>query len=139
VYWGRVISELDNPDFRRYTTQSRGILCWRPSMMSKVHAAHPEAEMYFTEGSTDYNDPHYQDDWTKWSRLIPTCSTMDRRFMPHGNIGLVRGRICTHQPHIAGIVIAAPVLAAGAFSANDRIRERDRSMSSCATQWPCSG
>ena len=37
-------------------------------MMSKVHAAHPEAEMYFTEGSTDYNDPHYQDDWTKWSK-----------------------------------------------------------------------
>ena len=24
--------------------------------------------MYFTEGSTDYNDPHYQDDWTKWSK-----------------------------------------------------------------------
>ena len=38
-----------------------------PSMMSKVQAAHPEVEMYFTEGSTDYNDPHYKDDWTKWS------------------------------------------------------------------------
>jgi glucosylceramidase len=36
-------------------------------MMSKVQAAHPEVEMYFTEGSTDYNDPHYTDDWTKWS------------------------------------------------------------------------
>jgi glucosylceramidase len=24
--------------------------------------------MYYTEGSTDYNDPHYQDDWTKWSK-----------------------------------------------------------------------
>ncbi len=70
VYWGRVISELDDPDFRRYAHS----VAWHgytgePSMMSKVHAAHPEAEMYFTEGSTDYNDPHYQDDWTKWSTI----------------------------------------------------------------------
>jgi glucosylceramidase len=36
-------------------------------MMGKVQAVHPEVEMYFTEGSTDYNDPHYKDDWTKWS------------------------------------------------------------------------
>ncbi len=69
VYWGRVISELDNPDFRRYTNS----VAWHgyvgePVMMSRVHAAHPEAEMYFTEGSTDYNDPHYQDDWTKWTK-----------------------------------------------------------------------
>jgi glucosylceramidase len=69
VYWGRVISELDNPDFRRYANS----VAWHgyvgdPCMMSKVHAAHPEAQMYFTEGSTDYNDPHYQDDWTKWGK-----------------------------------------------------------------------
>ena len=69
VYWGRVISELDNPDFRRYVNS----VAWHgyvgePAMMSKVHAAHPEAEMYFTEGSTDYNDPHYQDDWAKWGK-----------------------------------------------------------------------
>src|SRR5215470_3142420 len=69
VYWGRVISELDDPDFRRYANS----VAWHgyvgePGMMSKVHAAHPEAEMYFTEGSTDYNDPHYQDDWAKWGK-----------------------------------------------------------------------
>lgn len=68
VYWGRVISQLDNPDFRRYASS----VAWHgyvgePSMMSKVHAAHPEADMHFTEGSTDYNDPHYTDDWTKWA------------------------------------------------------------------------
>jgi glucosylceramidase len=68
VYWGRVISELDNPEFRRYV---HGV-AWHgyvgePAMMSKVHAAHPEAEMHYTEGSTDYNDPHYQDDWVKWA------------------------------------------------------------------------
>jgi glucosylceramidase len=70
VYWGRVISQLDNPDFRRYACS----VAWHayvgePAMMSKVHAAHPEAQMYYTEGSTDYNDPHYQDDWTTWSSL----------------------------------------------------------------------
>jgi len=69
VYWGRVISQLDDPDFRRYANS----VAWHaytgePSMMSKVHAAHPEVEMYYTEGSTDYNDPHYRDDWTKWSK-----------------------------------------------------------------------
>jgi glucosylceramidase len=69
VYWGRVISQLDDPDFRRYANS----VAWHaytgePGMMSKVHAAHPEVEMYYTEGSTDYNDPHYQDDWTKWSK-----------------------------------------------------------------------
>jgi glucosylceramidase len=68
VYWGRVISELDDPEFRRYVHS----VAWhgyvgQPSMMSKVLAAHPEVQMYFTEGSTDYNDPHYRDDWTKWS------------------------------------------------------------------------
>lgn len=69
VYWGRVISQLDDPDFRRYAHA----VAWHaytgePGMMSKVHAVHPEVEMYYTEGSTDYNDPHYQDDWTKWSK-----------------------------------------------------------------------
>jgi glucosylceramidase len=68
VLWGRVISELDNPDFRRYANS----VAWHAyvgdaSMMSKVHAAHPDADMHYTEGSTDYNDPHYMDDWTKWA------------------------------------------------------------------------
>ena len=69
VYWGRVISQLDDPEFRRYVNS----VAWHaytgePSMISKVHAAHPEIGMHYTEGSTDYNDPHYQDDWTKWSK-----------------------------------------------------------------------
>ena len=69
VYWGRVISELDDPDFRRHTNSvAFHGYTGEPGMMSKVHAAHPEVEMHFTEGSTDYNDPHYQDDWTKWGK-----------------------------------------------------------------------
>ena len=68
IYWGRVISQLDDPDVRQYVS---GVAfhpyTGDPSMMSKVHAAHPETELHFTEGSTDYNDPHYLDDWAKWS------------------------------------------------------------------------
>ncbi|HWZ82298.1 MAG TPA: glycoside hydrolase family 30 beta sandwich domain-containing protein [Terriglobales bacterium] len=68
VYWGRVISQLDDPDFRQYVNAvAFHPYTGEPSMMSKVHAAHPGVELHFTEGSTDYNDPHYQDDWTKWS------------------------------------------------------------------------
>ncbi len=76
VYWGRVTSQLDDPDFRRYANA----VAWHaytgePSMMSRVHAAHPEVEMYYTEGSTDYNDSHYQDDWTKWSKTYTDVLT----------------------------------------------------------------
>jgi len=68
VYWGRVTAQLDDPEVRRYTnTVAFHGYTGEPSMMSRVHAAHPEAELHFTEGSTDYNDPHYLDDWTKWS------------------------------------------------------------------------
>ena len=68
VYWGRVISQLDNPDFRRYVNS----VAWHAyvgdaGMMSRVHVAHPEVGMHYTEGSTDYNDPHYTDDWVKWA------------------------------------------------------------------------
>jgi glucosylceramidase len=76
VYWGRVISELDNPDFRRYTNS----VAWHayvgdPTMMSKVHAAHPETDMHYTEGSTDYNDRHYLDDWAKWASTYTAVLT----------------------------------------------------------------
>ena len=70
VYWGRVISQLDNPDFRAYVNAVafHGYV-GEPGMMSKVHAAHSDAELHFTEGSTDYNDPHYLDDWAKWGQI----------------------------------------------------------------------
>jgi glucosylceramidase len=87
VYWGRVISELDDPDFRRYVNA----VAWhgyvgKPSMMSKVLAAHPDVMMYFTEGSTDYNDPHYQDDWTKWSSTYAEILTNGCRSIAAWNV-----------------------------------------------------
>ncbi len=131
VYWGRVISELDNPDFRRYVNS----VAWHPytgdpTMMSKVHAAHPEVEMYFTEGSTDYNDPHYQDDWTKWSKTYTDVLTnwcrsavawnmaTDERGKP--NIGPYPcGGISDHQSAHPGNHPQRPILGPGAFLAHD--------------------
>lgn len=66
--WGRAICELDDPDVRRYTTS----IAWhgyvgKPEWMQKLAAAHPEAQMYWTEGGPDYTAPDYATDWAKWS------------------------------------------------------------------------
>jgi len=67
--WGRAIAELDNKDLRKYCNA----VAWHgyvgtPDMMSKVHEAHPDAQMYWTEGGPDYTSPHYLTDWAKWGR-----------------------------------------------------------------------
>ena len=41
-----------------------------PSMMSKVHDAHPDAEMHWTEGGPDYTSPDYATDWAKWGHTF---------------------------------------------------------------------
>lgn len=69
--WGRAIAELDDPILRKYCNA----IAWHgyvgePEMMDKVHQAHPDAEMYWTEGGADYTDPHYLDDWAKWGQTF---------------------------------------------------------------------
>lgn len=39
-------------------------------MMSKVHDAHPEAQMYWTEGGPDYTAPDYATDWANWGKTF---------------------------------------------------------------------
>jgi len=39
-------------------------------MMSKVHEAHPEAQMYWTEGGPDYTAPDYATDWANWGKTF---------------------------------------------------------------------
>ena len=65
--WGRAICELDDEKVHKYTQS----IAWhgylgKPDWVQKVHAAHPEAEMYWTEGGPDIIDPKYLTDWTKW-------------------------------------------------------------------------
>jgi glucosylceramidase len=69
--WGRVICELDDPDVRKYANA----VAWHgyaggASMMSKVHGAHPDAEMHWTEGGPDYTSPDYATDWAKWGHTF---------------------------------------------------------------------
>ena len=69
--WGRAIAMLDDPKVNRYSKA----IAWhgyvgQPEWMQKVAAAHPEAEMYWTEGGPDITDPAYAVDWTKWSRTF---------------------------------------------------------------------
>jgi glucosylceramidase len=69
--WGRVICELDDPDLRKYSNS----VAWHgyagaPDMMTKVHDAHPDAEMHWTEGGPDYTSPRYATDWAEWGRTF---------------------------------------------------------------------
>jgi glucosylceramidase len=65
--WGRAICSLDEPSLREYCQA----VAWHgyvgaPEMMTRVHEAHPEVEMFWTEGGPDYTQPDYLTDWSKW-------------------------------------------------------------------------
>lgn len=69
--WGRAICTLDNPAVKKYSNA----VAWHgyvgsPDMVQKVHAAHPDAQMFWTEGGPDYTDPKYLSDWSKWSETF---------------------------------------------------------------------
>ncbi len=66
--WGRAIAELDEPDVNKYVDG----VAWHgylghPSAMSRVHEAHPEKHMYWTEGGPAYNAPNYATDCANWA------------------------------------------------------------------------
>jgi glucosylceramidase len=65
--WGRAICCLDVPAVRKYCTS----VAWHgyvgtPDMVTKVREAHPEVDMFWTEGGPDYTQPDYLTDWAKW-------------------------------------------------------------------------
>ncbi|MBV8905800.1 MAG: glycosyl hydrolase [Acidobacteriia bacterium] len=65
--WGRAIAELDDPNVNRYIDG----VAWHgylgePSVMTRVHEAHPEKHMYWTEGGPSYSAPNYANDWADW-------------------------------------------------------------------------
>jgi len=69
--WGRAAAELDDPDVRKYCNAIafHGYV-GTPDQMSKFHSAHPEAQMYWTEGGPDYTSPDYATDWAKWGQTF---------------------------------------------------------------------
>jgi glucosylceramidase len=65
--WGRVICSLDAAGVKDYCNS----IAWHgyvgtPDMMTKVHEAHPDAEMFWTEGGPDITSKDYLTDWSKW-------------------------------------------------------------------------
>jgi glucosylceramidase len=69
--WGRAIAELDEADVNRYVDG----VAWhgylgQPSAMSRVHEAHPDKHMYWTEGGPSINSPKYATDWTDWGETF---------------------------------------------------------------------
>jgi glucosylceramidase len=65
--WGRALCELDAPGLREFCNA----VAWHgyvggAEMIDKVHDAHPDASMHWTEGGPDYTSPDYQTDWTTW-------------------------------------------------------------------------
>jgi glucosylceramidase len=72
--WGRAMDELEDAGVRRYSNA----IAWhayvgKVEMISKVHDAHPDAEMFWTEGGPDYTSPDYQTDWAKWGETFTSA------------------------------------------------------------------
>ncbi|HTR26848.1 MAG TPA: glycoside hydrolase family 30 beta sandwich domain-containing protein [Terriglobales bacterium] len=92
--WGRATCELDDPGVRRYSNA----VAWHgyvgtPEMMSKVHDAHPDAEMYWTEGGPDIIAPDYKTDWAKWGQTFTAALRNWCRSITAWNLALdERGR-----------------------------------------------
>lgn len=69
--WGREVAELDDTGLRKYCNA----IAWHgyvgtSEMMTRAHEAHPDAEMYWTEGGPDYTSPDYLTDWAKWGQTF---------------------------------------------------------------------
>lgn len=66
--WGRVVDELEDAALFDCVDG----VAWHgykgsPIAMTRVHNAFPSKNAYWTEGGPDISDPHYADDWAKWS------------------------------------------------------------------------
>jgi glucosylceramidase len=69
--WGRAVAELDDPDLHKYCNAIafHGYV-GTADMMSKAHEAHPDAQIYWTEGGPDYTAPDYATDWANWGQTF---------------------------------------------------------------------
>jgi len=92
--WGRAVCSLQDEGLRRYCNA----VAWHgyagsPEMMTKVQEAHPEIEMYWTEGGPDYTDPGYLTEWCKWGATFAGALRNWCRSITSWNIALdERGR-----------------------------------------------
>ena len=69
--WGRAICELDEEGLREYCNAiAFHAYVGTPEMMDKVHDAHPDAQLYWTEGGPDYTSPVYATEWATWGQTF---------------------------------------------------------------------
>lgn len=69
--WGRAICCLDAPGVRAFSDS----IAWHgyvgePEMVTKVHEAYPDTEMFWTEGGPDLSAKDYLTDWCKWGETF---------------------------------------------------------------------
>jgi len=72
--WGRATCELDDPGVREFCQD----VAWHgyvgsADMVDKVHEAHPNVAMHWTEGGPDYTSPDYLTDWAKWGHIFTSA------------------------------------------------------------------
>ena len=87
--WGRAICELDDEKVSKVTKS----IAWHgylgtPELVRKVSTAHPDAEMYWTEGGPDIIDPKYLTNWTTWGRTFTGILRNGMRCIIAWNIAL---------------------------------------------------
>jgi len=87
--WGRAICELDDEKVGKVTKA----IAWHgylgsPELVRKVTSAHPDAEMYWTEGGPGITDPKYLTDWAKWGRTFTGILRNGMRCVIAWNIAL---------------------------------------------------
>jgi glucosylceramidase len=87
--WGRAICTLDAPGLREFSNA----IAWHgyvgtPDMMTKVHEAHPDTEMFWTEGGPDITAKDYLTDWSHWSQIFTSVFRNRCRCMIGWNLAL---------------------------------------------------
>ncbi len=116
--WGRAIAELDDPTVNKYTKA----IAWhgyvgKPEWVEKVLAAHPDAEMYWTEGGQHFDDEDYATCWSKWSSKFTAILNNGMRGIIGWNMALDE----TGKPNIG------PYKCAGLVTINSQTKEVTRS------------
>jgi len=116
--WGRAIAELDDPTVNKYTKA----IAWhgyvgKPEWVEKVLAAHPDAEMYWTEGGQHFDDEDYATCWSKWSSNFTAI-------LNNGMRGIIGWNMALDE---AGKPNIGPYKCAGLVTINSQTREVTRS------------
>ena len=87
--WGRAIACLDAPGVKDFSNA----IAWHgyvgtPEMMNKVSDAHPDVEMFWTEGGPDITAKDYRTDWSHWSETFTGVFRNGCRCMIGWNLAL---------------------------------------------------